>query len=196
MTVLQQVAIAFREKSNQRPSADSVVDALLEAEKAAKRDKISYSFESLQGKWRLYFATGTRKVRERGGIMLGKGYYLPKFIPAYISFSTNSTGEIAPDRGEISNQIKLGSFLLKFTGPLQYLGKKNLLAFDFTQIQISMFNRVVYKGKFGKNSNEDFYSKSIGKLPFFAFFIVTKELISARGRGGGLAIWIKENQSS
>ena len=33
----------------------------------------------------------------------------------------------------------------------------------------------------------------IAKLPFFAFFLITENLIAARGRGGGLALWIKDN---
>jgi hypothetical protein len=90
--------------------------------------------------------------------------------------------------------VQLGSMLLKLTGPARYLGKKNLLAFDFTQMQISLFGRVIYNGKFGgsKDKIEDFYERAIAKLPFFAFFLVTEDLIAARGRGGGLALWIRE----
>jgi len=39
--------------------------------------------------------------------------------------------------------IRFSSVLLlfKLTGPAQYLGKKNLLAFDFTHMQLSVFDR-------------------------------------------------------
>ncbi|MDM9385288.1 hypothetical protein QUB80_32045 [Chlorogloeopsis sp. ULAP01] len=194
LAVLAQAANAYRGEHNERPSPSVLVDALLQAEKTTKQQRLTYSFESLLGQWRLCFATGTRKVKKRGGIILGKGFYWPKFAPAYIAFSavTPITEEI-PAKGEIKNQIKLGQVLLKLTGPAQYLGKKNLLAFDFTHIQVSLFNRVVYNGQIrGKAQTENFYNQPIAKLPFFAFFAVAEDWIAARGRGGGLALWIRE----
>ncbi|MBE9205406.1 hypothetical protein IQ244_02435 [Nostoc sp. LEGE 06077] len=176
-------------KNSDRPSAKVIVDALLQAEKTTKQQRISYNFDSLVGTWRLCFATGTRKVRQRGGIILGKGFYWPKFTPTYISFSQATSA-----KAEISNQVKLGSVFLKLTGPAKYLGKKNLLAFDFTHIQISVFGRVIYNKPLGRNKSQtkDFDNEPIAKLPFFAFFLITEDFIAARGRGGGLALWFRE----
>jgi hypothetical protein len=196
LTDLEQAVTAFRGESKTRPTASVVVDALLQAEKTAKQQRLIYSYESLLGKWRLCFATGTRKVRERGGIMLGKGFYIPKLFPAYISFGIpDENANSAANQGKIGNEVKLGSLLLQLTGPAQYLGKKNLLAFDFTQMQISLLGRTIYNGKIrsGKNKDNNFYEQSIAKLPFFAFFLITENFIAARGRGGGLALWIRED---
>ena len=196
LTDLEQAVTAFRGEYKTRPNASVVVDALLQAEKTAKQQRIAYPYEPLLGKWRLCFATGTRKVRERGGIILGKGFYIPKLFPAYISFSIpTENANLTANQGEIGNQIQLGTFLLKLTGPAQYLGKKNLVAFDFTQMQISLFSRTIYNGKIrsGKNKGNNFYEQSIAKLPFFAFFLITENFIAARGRGGGLALWIRED---
>lgn len=189
---LSQAAATYRGEGGKLPSASLMVDALLAAEKAAKQQRLTYNFDSLVGKWRLCFATGTRKVRKRGGIVLGKGLYMPKFAAAHISFSASSEQDLG--RGEIGNQVQVGPVLVKLTGPAKYLGKKNLLAFDFTQMQISLLSRVVYNGQIrsGKVQNGDFYNQPIAKLPFFAFFLVTKDFIAARGRGGGLALWIRE----
>ncbi|WP_016952309.1 hypothetical protein [Anabaena sp. PCC 7108] len=172
LKILSQTAAAYRQ-GNKPPTAEVVVNALLQAEKFGKQQRLNYPFSSLIGKWRLCFATGTKKVRQRGGIVLGKGFYVPKLAKIYISF--NATTEDALVRGEIANQVQLGSILLKLTGPAQYLGKKNLLAFDFTQMQISVFNRVMYNQpiRSGKVQSEDFYNQPIAKLPFFAFFLVT-----------------------
>ncbi|MFK0730980.1 MAG: hypothetical protein ACFKPT_01805 [Gloeotrichia echinulata GP01] len=191
VSTLSQAAVAYREGSK-RPRADVLVNALLEAEKTAKQQRLNYPFESLIGQWRLCFVTGTKKVRQRGGIVLGKGLYLPKFVGIHISFS--SSLEQAAGRGEIGNQVQLGSVLLQLTGPAQYLGKKNILAFDFTQMQISLFGRVLVNKQIrsAKGKNGDFYNQPIAKLPFFAFFFVTQDIIAARGRGGGLAIWIRD----
>lgn len=188
---LAQAAKSFRDSNKTRPKADFVVNALLQAEKTAKQQKLTYPFTSLSGNWRLCFATGTRKVRKRGGIILGKGFYMPLFVPAYISFSTLDT---STNQGEISNQIKLGEFSLKLSGLTQYISKKNLLAFDFHSMQISLFNYKVYDGNMpGSQTNtSNFYDQKIAKLPFFAFFVITENFIAARGRGGGLALWVKE----
>ncbi|MDF5711839.1 MAG: hypothetical protein PUP90_30235 [Nostoc sp. S4] len=193
ITVVAQSVTAYRGQIDTRPSAEILVNALLQAEKAAKQQRLNYPFESLLGKWRLCFATGTKKVRERGGIVLGKGLYVPKFVAIHICFSANLERDL--DKGEIGNQVELLPILLKLTGPVQYMGKKNLLAFDFNQILISLFGRVVYNRQIrsGKVQSEDFYSQPIAKLPFFAFFLVTEDFIAARGRGGGLALWIRES---
>lgn len=195
VTTLAQAAVTFR-GARDIPSAEAVVNALLNAEKVAKQQRLTYPFESLLGCWRLCFATGTRKVRQRGGIVLGKGFYVPKLTAAYISFATQvQTAVDISDRGEISNQVHLGALLLKLTGPCQYLNKKNLLAFDFNQMQISLFGLTVYdRGiRGGKAQAQNFYSQLIAKRPFFAFFWVTEDFIAARGRGGGLALWVRAN---
>ena len=192
VTVLSQTAAAYRGHRGIVPSPEILVDALLKAEKSAKQQRSTDPFESLLGKWQLCFATGTKKVRERGGIVLGKGLYVPNFIKIHVSF--NATFEQDSDRGEISNQVEFGPVLLNLTGPVQYLSKKNLLAFDFNQMLISLFGRVVYNRPMGSGIQaEDFYNQSIAKLPFFGFFLVTEDFIAARGRAEGLAFWIRES---
>ncbi|MBL1174940.1 hypothetical protein [Pantanalinema sp. GBBB05] len=179
-----------------QPTPTMVVEALLEAEKAAKRQRLTYPLLPLLGQWRLCFATGTRKLRRRGGIALGKGFYLPRFTPAYISFYDRSDDKsvIVPEQVAISNQIQFSGLKLRFTGPAKYLGKNNILAFDFTHLQVTLFGRSLYSGNIrsGKSQTTEFAQESVANLPFFAFFLVTPDLIAARGRGGGLALWIRE----
>ncbi|GAX37379.1 hypothetical protein [Nodularia sp. NIES-3585] len=189
-STLSQAVAAYRGQGGARPTAQTVVNALLQAEKVAKQERLSYPFESLLGKWQLCFATGTKKARKRGGIILGKGLYVPKFVAVQISFSSQQDSS----KGEIGNQVQLGPVLLQLTGPAKYLGKKNLLAFDFNYLLLSLFGRTVYNQPIGaaKGQTEDFYEQPIAKLPFFAFFVVTEGFIAARGRGGGLALWLRE----
>jgi hypothetical protein len=193
--ILTQAAAVYRGQKNQHPTTEQVVNALLAAETIAKKQRLNYNFESLVGTWRLCFATGTKKARESGGIILGKGWYVPKLAAIYISFK--ATPEEDLNSGEIGNQVQLGSISLQLTGPAKYLGKKNILAFDFTQMFLSLFGRTIYQQKIrsGKGESEDFYNQPIAKLPFFAFFLVNADLIAARGRGGGLALWIREDFS-
>ncbi|MDZ7955278.1 MAG: hypothetical protein RMY16_11985 [Nostoc sp. DedQUE12b] len=192
VNVLSQAAAKYRQPKSIRPNAEILVKALLQAEKTAKQQKLTYPFEFLLGKWQLCFVTGTKKNRGSGGIALGNGFYVPKFITIHVSF--NATLEHDSGRGEIANQVELNPVSLKLTGPVQYFGKKNLLAFDFNQMIISLFGRVIYNRaiRAGKVQTEDFYNQPIAKLPFFGFFLVTEDFIAARGRGGGLAFWIRE----
>jgi hypothetical protein len=193
LTVLQQAVAAYRDGKSQRPGAEAVVNALLQLEKVAKQQRSHYSFESLTGEWRLCFTTGVRK-RRQGGIALGKGFYLPGFAPAGIGFAPGAE----PGKGQISNQIQVAGLTLRFTGPAKYLDRKNLLAFDFTQIQICAGDRPLYSGGFrgGRKKNAAFDQLPIAQLPFFAFFLVTPDFIAARGRGGGLALWIAKQLPS
>lgn len=187
--VLDHAAASLRSKSD-RPEAKEVVKALLQAEKAAKQQKLVYPLESLFGQWRLCF-TAPKNAHFKSGVALGKGFYVPQIAPAQISFySSQNLGE-----ARITNSVQFGSLQLKLTGPARYLDKKNLLMFDFTQVEILLFNRAIYSGGFrgGKLKDADFYKRSVAKAPFFAFFRVTEDLIAARGRGGGLALWVKES---
>ncbi len=183
---------AWRDGIGDRPKTTTVVTALLVAEKAAKQQRLIYPFQPLLGEWRLCFATGTRKAKG-GGITLGRGWYMPRWATARIAFTAATDSPI----GEIRNQARLGSLCLTFTGPCQYMGKKNLLAFDFTRMQMSVLGRLLQNRAIRghKSSIQDFPRQSIAGLPFFAFFLVTEEFIAARGRGGGLAIWIRERNA-
>jgi len=194
---LGKAASAFRDQTLVRPSADVVVEALLAGEKAAKQQRLSYPVDALWGDWRLCFATGTRKLRQRGGIALGKGFYVPKLAIAKISFQPlvvdAASEETAANLGTITNQARVGALAITFTGPCRYEGKKNLLVFDFTELEISAFGRSLYRGQIGgKAQAQPFVERRIGKLPFFAFFCITGEFVAARGRGGGLALWVRD----
>jgi len=189
-------AATFNSQNCDHPPAAEVVNALLQAEKTTKQQRLAFPQESLLGCWRLHFVVTTKKVRQRSGITLGKGWYLPKFIKAQISFNIPETETPEnPQKLQITNQLQVGLISFKFTGPARYLGKKNILAFNFTQIQIGLLGRTIYSGSFRKNryQNTDFFQQSVSQLPFFAFFYVSDKFIAARGRGGGLAIWIKED---
>jgi hypothetical protein len=181
-------------QSSDRPTTDAMVTALQEAEIAARREKLVIPFESLLGEWRLCFATGASKDKQRGGIKLGRGYYLPKFTPASIAF----THDLKSSTGTATNRLLVAGIQVQFTGPCRYPGKKNLLIFDFTEIQLKVFRTTVYQGKIrsGKGGGQDFEKLSIAKLPFFAFFWAGTNGIAARGRGGGLALWVRDELAS
>jgi hypothetical protein len=187
-TILKQAA-----KPASRPPQTAMINALQAAEITARRGKLAIPFESLLGEWRLCFATGASKDKQRGRIKLGRGYYLPKFLLASIAFTRTPDSSM----GTATNRLSLGGIQIQFTGPCRYPDKKNLLIFDFTQIQLQVFGAIVYQAKIrsGKDGAEDFDKLSIAKLPFFAFFWAGTNEIAARGRSGGLALWVRDELS-
>jgi hypothetical protein len=188
--ILTQAIVAILEGNSDRTPAADLVSTLLAVEKLAKQTKLDIPITDLVGEWQLSFATGAKKSKNSAGIHLGKGYYFPQFIPASISFTPDATN---PNIGTIANQVAVGLVRLKLTGPYKYVGKKNLLAFDFINIEVRILDRIVYQGKMPKKQKADraFSDKSIGELPFFSFIAASHQGIAARGRGGGLALWIK-----
>ncbi len=189
--ILTQAIAAILGGKSDRPPAADLVSALLGVEKLAKQNKLDISITDLVGEWQLSFATGAKKSKNKAGIRLGKGFYFPQFIPASISFTPDATN---PQTGEIANQVAVGLVRLKLTGPYRYLGKKNLLAFDFVDFEVQILDRVVYQGKMPQKQkiDRDFAAKSIANLPFFSFISASNQGIAARGRGGGLALWVKK----
>jgi hypothetical protein len=190
-TILTQAAVSFHQGSQERPTATAVVTALLAAEKAAKQNRLAIPLEKLQGNWRLWFVAG-RDAHQKSGNVMGKGRYVPQFAPAQISFLPLDL-PVKGAEGEIGNQVQLGGLRFKLTGFYRYPSHKNLLAFDFAQAQLTLFGRTLYAGKFGKGNAlaTEFGDRALSQLPFFAFFLATDQLIAARGRGGGLALWIR-----
>lgn len=191
MPILDAVATRYRNRDayggqSHRPSTKAVVYALLQAEKLTRQQHLTYPLEALLGDWRLCF-TAPRKPQLKGDTALGNGFYVPQIAPAQISFTQKSTSEDAPQI-EINNSIQLGSLILKFIGAARYLNPKNLLAFNFNQMQLAVFNRRIFNSNLRSTHLAE---QSIAKTPFFAFFLVTENFIAARGRGGGIALWVK-----
>ncbi len=184
-TILHQGA-----QSSNRPAIAELKTALQSAEINTRQEKIAIPFDSLLGEWRLCFATGASKDKSKG-VKIGRGYYVPKFIAASIAFTKDLTSAMT---GTATNKLSIGNIQILFTGPCRYPGKKNLLVFDFTQIQFKVFGKVVYQGKIrsGKNGEPNLETISIAKLPFFAFFWAGTNEIAARGRSGGMALWVRD----
>lgn len=193
VVTLGQAGAVFCGAHGERPNAQAVIAALLESEKVAKQQRLVYPLEALLGNWRLCFTT-LSKVNGQSS-PTAKGIYVPKIAQAQISFTQPAEIEPNSSNGEIGNQIQVGSIVFRVAGSFHYPGKKNLLMFDFNQAQFSILGKTLYSGNFRSGTQAiAIEQRSISKLPFFAFFLVTENFIAARGRGGGLALWVRSPQ--
>lgn len=188
---IEQAANYLQNKSAKPPESKAVVEALIAAEKAAKQTKIDYSFSQLTGNWRLGFITGTKKTRKRAGVVLGAGRFLSKLVKIQLSYSKS---EDSLDKGSVDNSVQFGLLKIVLTGPVQFWSKKkNILAFDFIRMQLSLSGLNLYQGyiRNGKDREESFDKQTLKEQAFFTYFLVEDNYIAARGKGGGLALWTR-----
>ena len=170
------------------PKPEAVVEALLEREKITKQAKERYKYSQLLGNWRLGFTTGTKKIKRQGGVILGAGKFLPKWVNIQISYSQ---AESEQEKGRVENSVELGPLKIILTGPVLFWENKNILAFDFTQMQLYFSGFRIYRGyiRGGKERETKFYQQNLKEQAFFTYFLVENNYIAARGKGGGLALW-------
>jgi hypothetical protein len=196
--ILERTVRAIGASTAEKPTPEQLVAALLELEKASKSQKQTDSIDRMIGTWRLAFVTGTKKSRERAGIVLGAGRYLPNWVKISLSYTSvasedDRSATVDFEVGWVQNRVGLGAFQLTLIGPLKFLRKNNLLAFDFTQIQVTFFGVQLYEGylRDGQFRDSKFDGERIGKQAFFNYFWIGETAIAARGKGGGLALWVR-----
>jgi hypothetical protein len=178
-----------------KPSPQAVVTALIEAEKTARRTRQRYGLSELIGNWQLGFISGTKKIRSQAAPVLGAGRYIPQWVEICLSYrltdSEKSTTSSHSQRGWVENTVRCGGLEISLSGPIKFLESNNILAFDFTRLTLRLLGLKLYEGyiRGGKTSEANFETQSLSQQAFFAYFFVQKNLIAARGRGGGLAFW-------
>ena len=88
----------------------------------------------------------------------------------------------------IENSIEFGSLSIRFVGFGGLRGDQPLLPFFFEFIELKLGSVVLLKRALVVPEQKD--------MPFFAFIGKAEngEWLSARGRGGGIALWFKEKE--
>ncbi len=192
-TDIIRAAVSYLQQEGEIPAAADVVVALLAAEKQSKQAKQRYHYEQLIGSWRLGFVSGTQKVRPRPGTKPlkkpGKGRFLPRrLLNIEITY-----GAAEGSLGTVENAVIAGPVQLRLTGPTRFWPKTNSLGFDFTHVQAKLGPLTVYKGavRGGSERNQTFEAQSLKDQAFFTFFQMEPSYIAARGKGGGLALWVR-----
>jgi len=197
--------VLVRAAETKEEDADTVVDALLDLEKLAKKaNKADPSLAETTLKnlseggvnWRLIFTTGTVDTqRKLGGTKIN---YFP--LKATQSFDSSAS---TPEEWVIQNGIAVGDFdLLKFEGDFDWtLTEKSgltKLTFDFNRIMLlnGLLDIPLKKGeaaslgaKSGLGAEKNVALSKQGKRAFFNWISADDQIATARGGGGGLALW-------
>ncbi|MEL7512027.1 MAG: hypothetical protein AAGM27_07750 [Cyanobacteria bacterium J06554_3] len=209
-------AILYLTGEGAAPDPKSVVVAMQQLERQRKQPRPAYAYAQLVGTWRLGFVSGTQKSRPRPGAkpvtQLGSGRFLPGFVTVQITYgpllsdrelSDLKTAELAviadvPEAmtkiGSVKNEVILGPVRLQLSGPTRFWSKTNSLAFDFTRLKAQVSELTLYQGSIrnGEKRDQAFATQALKDQAFFTFFCVEPDYIAARGKGGGLALWVRQ----
>ncbi|MEO1621958.1 MAG: hypothetical protein AAFU53_13135 [Cyanobacteria bacterium J06632_3] len=185
-------AIAHLQSQGSTPNCTELVTALLALEKAAKRQKQRFDYAQLVGTWQLGFITGTVKTRKQAGTVLGSGRFIPRLVTVQLRYEPEASTGL---RGTVYNTVGLANLTMTLSGPTQYWPKTNSLAFDFTHLCVAIGRQSLFQCpvRGGQAQTEKFFTEGLKTQAFFTYFLVTPNCLAARGRGGGLALWTRQN---
>lgn len=193
---LMQAAHAAVMGSAPKIPTQSLLESLLQREKGAQSQS-DINFEQFVGTWRLCFVTGTKKPHQHQAKTMGNGFYIPRWVKMKIVYSPGNPTNYGPQEsdtvGQIANQVHWAGLSLSLTGPARCWGKKNIMAFDFTRMEFTAFGRTLYQGfiRGGQENEQTFWDGHVRTQAFFVYFLIHKQVLAARGRGGGIALWTK-----
>tara|TARA_Y100001968_G_C19408462_1_gene745025 strand:+ start:237 stop:863 length:627 start_codon:yes stop_codon:yes gene_type:complete len=152
---------------------------LLELEKLARKEGSGIQFNSLIGVWE--FVSVWKQGSDQEDSILSS---LLRVFSASLELKKN---EINKDENQftITNSIRFGLLSILFTGEANLKGKQPILPFFFNQIELKAGENILF--------NRSLQIPQENQKPFFALIATgeNNEWLSARGRGGGLAFWVK-----
>ena len=156
------------------------IDKLLELEKRSRVDGSGIEFNSLIGLWKFnsVWKQGSDTEDTISSTLL-------QILSASLKLKKN-TNNTDDEIFIIANTIKFGLLTLKFSGSANLERKQPLLPFSFDCIQIDIASMTIFKKSLPKIEEK--------KRPFFALIAIDTDgdWLSARGKGGGLALWVRE----
>ena len=175
--------LLYKASNKEVDDTDSIVTSLLSLEKLMRKknsldenETSQETLKALNGEWRLIFTTGTVNTQKK----IGRINYFP--LKAVQTFDTT----VSPYK--ISNGIYVGDFaLLKFFGLFSWNLKARKLEFDFDEICLFGLTIALPKGGASKIGSSTGLGSSKGA--FFNWISADENIATARGGGGGLALW-------
>lgn len=174
---------------------DRVLDALSSLENNCKmkfkEDSAAFYqdiINNISGEWRLIFTTGTKERQQKSG---GRVNYFP--LRAIQKFDAS----VEPKSIENGIYGPLNLPLVRFTGDFDFDERKRKLEFDFDTIEILGLLKINLGreevAKIGAttglgSSNNEKLAKT-GRRAYFDWISADDNIATARGGGGGLALW-------
>ena len=186
--------LLYRAAETKLENPDRVLDAMISLENNAKaqlkEDSAALAkdiMDNISGDWRLIFTTGTKERQEKSG---GRVNYFP--LKAIQKFDTSTSPMF------IENAIYVRKLpLVRFTGDWDFNERKRKVEFDFDMIELLGLIKIKLGRKevakigastgLGSANNEKLADS--GRRAFFDWICADDNIATARGGGGGLALW-------
>ena len=148
-------------------------------ESISKKDGSGIGYEDLIGTWKFnsVWKKGSKEIDNISSSIL-------QVLSAKLELKKNNFQNNSGDF-RIKNSISFGILSIIFCGQASLKGKRPLLPFFFENLIINIGNFTLVNKPLKKPEEK--------QMPFFSLIAINKEnnWMCARGRGGGLAIWIK-----
>ena len=154
---------------------------LTEFEKRARVEGSGIEFDSLLGLWK--FNSVWKQGSDTEDSITST---LLQVLSASLELNKD-TQNPEEEKFTIANAIKFGLLTLRFSGYANLERKQPLLPFFFNCIQIKLASLTIL--------NKSLPAPDQKKRPFFALIAIDPDgkWLSARGKGGGLALWVQDN---
>ena len=150
-----------------------------ELENISKKDGSGIDNEDLIGIWKFNFVwkKGSEKIDNISSSIL-------QVLSARLELKKNYSQKKSFDF-KIRNSISFGLLSIIFCGQASLKGIRPLLLFFFENLIINIGNFTLLKTSLKKPEEK--------QMPFFSLIAISKQnnWMCARGKGGGLAIWLK-----
>ncbi len=144
-------------------------------ESVSKNDGSGIVYEDLIGTWKLnsVWRKGSEEIDNTSSSIL-------QVLSAKLELKKNNSFDF-----KIKNSISFGIISIVFSGKGSLKGKRPLLPFCFENLLINIGNFTLVNKPLKKPKDK--------QMPFFSLIAISKEnkWMCARGKGGGLAVWIK-----
>jgi hypothetical protein len=190
--IANDLAILNRAAETKAEDPEAVINALEDLEKKMRQKckaepaAAEEVLKNLNGDWRLVFTTGTADTQKR---IKGKINYFP--LKAVQSFDVTSKPM------SISNGIWIFDWnVVKFFGTFDFDLRKRKLEFDFDELSIFGIRINLDKGQAAKigassglGSESNVENAKRDRQAFFNWISADERIATARGGGGGLALW-------
>ena len=167
------------------PVADSLPDGeqLLRLEAGARAGGSGLEATSLQGRWRV-----PQVWPRRGGAPQAAATALRRGLGASLEIGAATAAGLP-----LRNRVALGALELRFEGEGHLAGRRPLLRFWFCRWQLRLAGRPLIERPLARPEER--------RLPFFALIghgrtAAGQHWLAARGRGGGVALWLLDPSGS
>ena len=153
--------------------------ALLDLELSARKNGSGIEFDALNGLWKFVtvWKQGTDKEDSTSSFLL-------RVFSASLELRDETTRE-GLSAFDVTSSIRFGALSIRFIGSGQLIGPQPILSFFFERIELKLSDSVLFSRLLSIPDEKN--------RPFFGLIATgnSGQWLSARGRGGGLALWQK-----